>query len=387
MNALALMLLLTLQDPSQQQPAPARPEAAETAPQRPTPEAQEPANPAGAPATPAAPAPSTAPNTAPGTANEGWVVLDSAALIVNEDIITDVEVIAELRRALKPSSTEADRNRARASIVGERVRNLLQQQAGQLMGYDQKMVERFVQDQIDRQREEAGGVARLASELKARNLDSFTHRDSIRTHAYGMLWQRSQMGIDPGPKGRVAADRYVRPGRLYFEFARRQDDLANDPLVTVHTVGLKIVRSADDVKSALEELRAAVEASGDFDGELAKFDGGRLQPEVLADRGLSAFRSNKELHEFLKDAAPGTVSPVLEIREREVLTGYRLVFLSERKARPKPDFQDPKIQNGLRDEVRTDLDDLRVGAGLEKLHRAAYVWPPEALGREATIEN
>lgn len=375
MNAFALMLLFTLQDPSQQQPDPVQPPAAETAQQQPTPAAQEPTR-------PDAPA-----GSANGASNEGWVVLDSAALIVNEDIITDVEVIAELRRALKPSSTEAERNRARASIVGERVRNLLQQQAGQLMGYDQTMVERFVQDQIDRQREEAGGVARLASELKARNLDSFTHRDSIRTHAYGMLWQRSQMGIDPGPKGRVAADRYVRPGRLYFEFTRRQDELANDPLVTVHTVGLKIVRSAEDVKAALEELRAAVEASGDFDGELAKFDGGRMQPEVLADRGLSAFRNNKELHQFLSTAEPGTVSPLLEIREREVLTGYRLVFLAERKARPRPDFQDPKLQNGLRDEVRTDLDDLRVGAGLEKLHRAAYVWPPEALGREATIEN
>lgn len=316
-----------------------------------------------------------------------WVVLDSAALIVNEDIITDLEVVAAQRRLPNPSASEEERMLARNRIVAEKVRNLLQEQAGELMGYEQKMIDRFVESEVERQREDAGSVTRLASELKARNLDSFTHKDEIRTYVYGMLWQRSQTGVDAGAKGRVAADRYVRPGRVYFEFKSQEERLANDPLVTVHSVGLRIVRSPEEVREALTELRRRAMESGDFDGEVERFDGGRTKPEVIEDRPLSAFRGSRELSEFLRSSEPGAISEVLEIRTRGVLDGYRLVYFAERKSRSKPSFTDPALQANLRDEVRTSLDNLRIATGLERLRRAAYVWPPEALGREATIEN
>ncbi|MCC6405831.1 MAG: hypothetical protein IT453_01605 [Planctomycetes bacterium] len=316
-----------------------------------------------------------------------WVELDSAALIVNEDIITTVEVIAAARNAVGPGATKEERARASDAIVTRKVSQLLQEQAGKVMGYDEKMVERFVQNEIDRQRERAGSVTKLAGELKARNLDSFTHRDEIRTWAYGMLWQRSQTGVDAAPKGRVAADRYVRPGRLHYVFKREEANIAADPILTVHNFGLKILRSPDEVRAALEELRQRVLAGGEFDAEVEALDAGKSKAEILSDRPLSGFRPSREVYAFLKTAEPGTISEVLEIRANGVLDGYRLVYLAERKQREQPSFSDPELQKKLREETEANLDAVRIDARLDELRHAAYVWPPEFLGRSTTIEN
>lgn len=315
-----------------------------------------------------------------------WIEFDSAALIVNGDIITRVDVLSALRR-LPPSENKADQARKSDEIVTQKVRELLEVQAGQVMGYDEKMVERFVQNQLERQREAAGSVTRLASELQSRNLDSFTHKDEIRTQVYGMLWQRSQTGIDAAPKGRIAADRYVRPGRLYFEFKDQEALFASDSLVTVQDFGLKIGNSADEVRAVLQQLRERVQAGADFDEETARLGAQDAKANPMVDRPQSEFRSVPSVARFLQSAEPGDVSEVLEITKGGALVGYRLVYLVERKPRPVPVFADQELQTRLREAVERSLDEVRIDAGLERLRRAAYVWPPELLGRRSTIEN
>jgi hypothetical protein len=324
----------------------------------------------------------------PPSAEAKWVVYDSAALIVNEEIITDVDVIGATRRALRPGSSEDDRRKMRDQIVTEKVQDLLQEQAGQVMGYEEKMVDRFVQNQLDRQRDSAGSVARLASELKAQNLDSVTHKEEIRTNVYGLLWQRSQTGIDAAPKGRVAADRYVRPGRLYYEFREQEAFIASDPLVTVHDFGLTIVGPPEEVHDVLADLRARVVAGANFDEEATKLESRRTPPDVATDRPLSGYRPLRAVYEFLRGANPGEVSEVLEIRSKSgSLEGYRLVFLESKKQRSAPTFADADLQNKFREDVRRSLDAYRINSAVDKLYRAAYVWPPEMLGRQSTIEN
>jgi hypothetical protein len=317
-----------------------------------------------------------------------WRKLDSAALIVNEDVITDVDVIAEMRRTQPAPRSDEERAKLQERIVTEKVRSLLETQAGKVMGYDEKMVERFVQDRLEDQREAAGSVTNLANQLRAANMDSFQHKEEIRTFAYGSLWQRSQTGIDAAPKGRRAADRYVRPGRLYFEFKNQEAQIAADPLVTVHTFGVRIGnRAPEEVRASFEGLRKLALESGDFDGEVLKFSAGQMQAEPLADRSLSSFRFVREIWEFLRTSEPGAVSDVLEIRTNGTLDGYRLVYFAERKARPTPEFSDPELQKKLREGVETSLDNVRVQTALEKLYHAAYIWPPEMLGRRTTLEN
>ncbi|MCE9595541.1 MAG: hypothetical protein K8S98_15245 [Planctomycetes bacterium] len=315
-------------------------------------------------------------------------VFDSAALIVNEEIITDFDVLAATRREVKPGASEEDRRRTRDEIVTTKVQDLLEEQAGQVMGYDEKMVDKFVQNQLDRQREQAGSVARLATQLKAFDLDSKTQKEDVRSHVYGLLWQRSVTGIDAAPKGRVAADRYVRPGRLYFEFKEQETAIANDPLLTVHDFGLKIVGAPEDVHDVLAQLRERVVAGANFDEEATKLEVNKVPPGISTDRPLSGYRPVKNVYEFLHDAQPGDVSEVLEIRQRNgSLDGYRLIYLESKKHRDALSFADAELQNRFRKDVQSSLDRYRIDTALDKLYRAAYVWPPQMLGRTSTLEN
>ena len=90
-----------------------------------------------------------------------------------------------------------------------------------------------------------------------------------------------------------------------------------------------------------------------------------------------------DLAPFLEGAALGELSPVLPARSPDgVLRGYRVLKLLSRDRPEPPAFSDGTFQQHLTERIQENLDQVREDVALARLLRAAYVWPPEAFGRE-----
>ncbi len=325
---------------------------------------------------------------APQKPDDGWRPYINAELIVNEEIITTEDVLHAVAQSQKPVNSDTERRQLQAQIIQAKVRALLEEQAGKVIGYDEKLVERFVADNLEAQREDAGGTIALSTELKQRNIDSFEHKDETRTGVYRLLWERSTVGLYAGPSGRLSRDRYVRPGRLFFESRDRASSLAADPIVTLHELSLarRDVTQADleTIHAALTAARERILAGEDFD-TVAKqvnsnFDpNGRLAP-MRASRIGSMVADGVE---FAKTATVGDVSEILEFKLDGKQVGYLLLKLVARESSVQ--FADHTVQDDLTKRTQGFLDDYRIGVGLSNLLDAAYVWPPESFNREASM--
>jgi hypothetical protein len=320
--------------------------------------------------------------------DEGWKPFINAELIVNEEIITTEDVLRAVARSQTKVNSDADRRQLQSQIIQSKVRDLLEEQAGKVIGYDEKLVERFVSDNLEEQREQAGGTIALSTELKERNVDSFEHKDETRTGVYRILWERSTIGLYAGPSGRPSRDRYVRPGRLFFESRDQAASLAADPIVTLHelSLGNKSVTQADleKIHAALAAARDRILAGEEFDVIAKQVNSdfeksGRMPP--MRSSAIGSMVADGV--DFARTAAVGDVSEVLEFRIGGKLVGYSVLKLVDRETSVK--FADHVMQDDLTKRTQTYLDNYRIGVGLSNLLDAAYVWPPESFNREASM--
>lgn len=319
--------------------------------------------------------------------DDGWKPLNRAALIVNEAIVTDEEVRRAVMRRREPINTQEEFRRRQGEVVQQKVRELLEEQAGKVLGYDPQVIERFVANELDRQREDAGSISALAEVLRERNLDSFTRRDDVRTHVYGELWQGAMTGVYAGPGGRPTRDRYVRPGRLEFEY-RWQATNPRPPQVTLHEIMAPIGReqTAQEAKSAAGTLRERMREGATFEEIAAEINPDQPEAGLLKPMREDLLRQLPDVYEFVRSAKPGDVSEPLAAVIDGTVRGYRIIKLVERVHAELPAFDDREFQAELRKRVQESLDSYRIQVGLDRLLDAAYVWPPESFARPSSIE-
>jgi len=356
----------------------------EPAPKQDPPQAEKPAPniPVGAPLT-------NAPAATP--PRQSSQALNGIQFVVNDQAVTRRDFIIDLQRHNVPNATEQEREAALQQTVLDRVRDILMEQAGRDMGFDQELVKRYVDDSVKDQIESFGGIVDLTTELKRQRLDPGELRALKERTAYRQMWSRSAEGLQPGTSGRVHVDRYVRPGRLWFEYQRTPQSELSPTLADWQNVLISVEGAGGtaEAKSKAEDVAAQARAGADFTTLVQEFSesdtrrNGGWEREAPLSVVLERF---PDLGEFIRDAEPKSVSDPIPIRIQGELVAFWVVA-NVKRTEPKAVAFDGESQEALRKRIQDASAAYHRDQEVAKLFEAAYVWPPELFGGERPGAN
>ena len=313
----------------------------------------------------------------------GFQPLNRVQVIINEECITAADVQAQVARMGQAISSEQELAQAFRAVTTREVVRRLKAQAGKDLGFEKDMINRFVKDQIEGQKEKYKSAAKLGEMLAG--TDSAEHYATTEDFILAALWTRSVVGRFPGPGGRPYVDRFVRPGLLVYESERREGllQLVEKIVLQQLVADPRRIGSTASAKELAERLREEILAGEDFgrvaeDNECAAMGTGGVQTPYTREYLMRI----PELAEFLAHAEKGDVSEVLPYRDEEgVLRAWRVVKLLDIQREEAESFTDPVYQKQLTEGRQKELDLFREDVALSGLLEAAFVWPPEAFGR------
>jgi hypothetical protein len=313
--------------------------------------------------------------------------INGIQFVVNEEAVTKREFINDLRRRNRPNSTPQELERALQDTFYENVELLLMEQGGRELGYDESIVQRYVDDSIKDNIKDYGGIVDLGEELRRKNIDPVELREIKRKAAYRELWGYAVDGRQPGASGRPSVDRYVRPGRLLFEYERSTKAELAPVLVQFQEVFLS-ADAAGGAKAALERANEVVEQARS----------GANFTELVRDRSNSTTKVRDgwqrklplefvieklpDVGEFVASATPQSVSDPIPERVDGELIGFR-VIASVTREQPEVHFMSTKAQDDLRSRLLEVQSRYRRDRELARMLDAAFVWPPEHFRRPA----
>jgi hypothetical protein len=171
-----------------------------------------------------------------------------------------------------------------------------------------------------------------------------------------------------------------------FEFRRGDPRRLVPSMVTMAELDVDVARAggAEKAKELMQSLTARLEQGEDIvklGAELETAKIGTLNP--WEPRELGPMQQSELFAEFTREPKVGKVSAPLPLRPRGELEGYALLQILKLEIPDAPLFESGEIQQRLRSRVETRQQALRRERELTKLLGAAYVWPPEAFGRES----
>lgn len=311
-------------------------------------------------------------------------LLDAVQLIVNEESITTSDLLRGAARQRNAATTEAELNKRLGEQAQQLVKSTLKKQAGRDMGFEPALVQSLVRDELEKRKEQAGSVSALARDLDQGNFRGTELREYIEGYIYSILWERSVNGQYPGPGGRPYVDRFVRPGRLLYEFRRRGSKLDLPTQVRLEELILVPGRgeSLESARQRADQALARYEQGEEFTDLALEFGPPNSRPVLpLMEERKLALRA--EIKAFIDGAEPGDVSEVLPLPgPNGQMVGFRVLRFVERLGGKAASFEDRELQGKLASEIQEQLDGYRVDRALKVLLDAAYIWPPEYVGRE-----
>ena len=330
------------------------------------------------------------PEQAPVFGPEGaWQPYNGVNLIINEECITSTDIQREIMRSARPLSSEEEQAKQLQVIAEGLITQQLKSQAGKDMGFDPTMVQRFVSDRVEDNKQNAGSAGRLADQLKGINIDAVSYHEGIESRVLRELWTGAVVGEYPGVGGRPFRDRYVRPRRIKFEFERQEGELDLPSTVTVQELVCNptLTGSVQAARDLAERLREQIAQGADF-GEVA-LENRACPPSTMGvhePMDEARLAGIPDVGEFLATAEPGDLSEVLPVREDGVLRAWRVLKLLDREGGEVAQFDDPVLQKLLQQRYVEVLDRGREQEALGELLDAAYVWPPRYFGRSDEVE-
>ncbi|MCC7011274.1 MAG: hypothetical protein IT454_01820 [Planctomycetes bacterium] len=317
-------------------------------------------------------------------------LLNGVYLIVNEEVVTQLEFSREAARRGWLVTNEEARRRIFAENHKDFVQRMLMNQAGRDAGFPEERVKALVEQDVRGLVEDQGGAIGLGSALKQDDRDIEEFRADRRDYYYSNLWLWSIDGRNPGVTGRQHVDRYVSPSQLHYLYRRQPADRIFPATVQFQELAVS-ARAAGSAQKALDQIRElqrqALEGS-DFGALAAEHHDsvamrnrkGLTDPIEIAD----AHELLPDLGEFIESAEPGAISDPQAIRINDEIAGWRVLRLVKRVRRDSPAFQEESVQRHLRELKLGEISTWRRDRALNELYRAAYIWPSEASGREAS---
>ncbi|MBL8857352.1 MAG: hypothetical protein JNL28_02450 [Planctomycetes bacterium] len=324
-----------------------------------------------------------------------WNDIDRVVAIVNQDIITWRQLMRDFKREFDSGqlTNESEIHAAQTKILTGHVKNLLRTQAGQDLGADPKAVERTVQDWFDRTVQSSNGVVGMSNVLQSQDMTTQDVKRGMRERIYGNAWSDSITGEGPGVATRPSRDRYVRPGQIRFRYEealRRPEALrsigGSNEMFTLQVLMLDSDKHGGKEKTLAlaKELKLAIESGTDMSELVRRYgmpgaNDGVGEPADLARIQLLFPAAAEFVRQRPKDDAllDKYVSEPLVIMETGGRVLYQLARIRLRVDGLTPKLSSPDVQRTLALRTRDDLDAFRLDRAYARLHRAAYVWPPE----------
>jgi len=322
------------------------------------------------------------------SAEKTWIPYDRVMMVVNQDIITERQLWRDLARTNRdhPLKDDSEKRAAQEQILTERVKARLSVQAGQDLGLDEKLVDRNVQDRMQRIIASKNGVASMSKFLEEKDMTLQEMRTVLREEIYSSVWQDSVTGDGGGGGGRPKNDRFVRPGLLGFHYnnvvlkPEAYAALGGKPesfvLQTLLLDGDRYGGTDAAMKLALE-LKKRIEGGEDMGALVEQYSVSIEKKGVSEPADLGSLtRFDARVGDFAAKAKAGDVSDVLPL-QRTNKTYLRLVRLLDHTPAVKPDMTSAEVQAKITMSARKDLEDYRLGRALQVLLKASYVWPKE----------
>ncbi len=314
-------------------------------------------------------------------ADESWVLLDGVAAVVNDDIVTEVELSREAKNLREfrgvsittPDELIAFEERVLEAVVIRR----LGAQAGRELGLGEEDVERVVDSHLGNLRRRLGLLTYI-DDLESRGLGEGDVHTETRRQFYRETWESSVVG--EGTAGqRPRRDRYVRPGEMYYIYGEVQHLLGPPPEIRLRQFALEPEKGQGD-----EELYAACKVLRDRAQE------GESLEELVREIGLerSAVRAwtvpadrieSDDLRAFATNAPPGTLSEVVLATTDKDRTQAAFFVLDDRRAAglPRP-FLSGTVQTELSKRALAERDRWNLVRGQLELIEGSYIDPPLA---------
>jgi len=325
-----------------------------------------------------------------------WTLINRVEVIVNEDIITLRDLLSGIRllQARGAINTEADMRAAESKVLRDRIRNLLEVQAGQDLGLPREVLLRQVDSVMDREVEDAGGVTAMAEQLKRRQTGSSDRREEWTERLYSITWSRIVTGEQPGASGRQTQDRYVRPGMRRFvhrtvletpwEYSRF-GGVSPAAAFRLLMIDYESAGGRAAARQLTSELRESALAGEDFEALIDTY--GVLKGDrALINAQVERLRAvEPEIAAFLDNAKPGDMSKVLTAHllgpDGRPIAAWGVALLIENVEAVPPDFDDRAVQLKLHEFAEETFDERRIENALAELYRSAFVWPPKYTDR------
>jgi hypothetical protein len=321
------------------------------------------------------------------SAEKPWIPYDRVMMVVNQDIITERQLWRDLARTNHdhPLKDDSEKRAAQEQILTERVKARLSVQAGQDLGLDEKLVDRNVQDRMQRIIDSKNGVASMAKFLEEKDMTPQEMRTFLREEIYSSVWQDSVTG-DAAGGGRPKCDRFVRPGMLTFHYnnvvqkPEAYAALGGKPesfVLQMLLLDVDHYGGAEAAAKLADELKKRIEGGEDMGALVDQYSVALEKKGVLEPADLGTLtRTDVRVAEFASKAKTGDVSPAIPFQGKSK-SYLRLMRLLDHTPAVKPDITNTEVQSKIMKNARKDLEDYRLGKALQVLLRASYVWPKE----------
>ena len=303
-------------------------------------------------------------------------VVDGIAAIVGDAAVTMSELDEAVRksaeRAQRPITTREEYDALAGRELVEMISIELEMQAGEDLAAVGANVDSLVQRDIEIDRRQ-GGVLKYADKLLAEGRSALTAVEDRRKRLYLELFRGNQLGW-PGPD-RIHVDNWTRPGQLQAIYRENRDDL-NPPRARFQFL-IMPVEFAGGVETAYELFEENLErlAAGEDFGDLVE----EMGVQYVETRGVTDFRDltpplNPGLIEFGRRAQIGEVSDIMPLGPPEEPEALMLVRLFDREVTAPPPFEEPEIQDTLREQWGRVRQERRLFSAHDRLFEDAFLW-------------
>jgi hypothetical protein len=330
--------------------------------------------------TPAGPASSPAP-----AADVGWNDLDRVLLIINDDILTFVQMLRPFREMAREENVRTQEGQARlwSDLYVKTIRMRVATQAGQSMGFDEALIDYHAREDFKNFVRVRGGPSEMTKWLEQRDMTAEELKKAKRDSIYAGLWEEAVTGRGASTSGRPSRDRFVRPGLLRFKhqvalatpggLARigGKDDEYELQLLFVDVADFDRPERAREVAM---QLRSRIVDGESMDELVDQYDPGSTDHGRLPRSSRVALeRTFPRIGAFLTAAKVGDVSDVLAI-ETTSRKGFALLRMHGRTSAEVPDLAAQEVQRKLHDAVQRELDDSRIEMAMRQAMAGSYVW-------------
>lgn len=335
---------------------------------------------------PAAPAKEGAP-AVQGPEN-GWTDIDGVLLVINDDILTRGRLRQTfLQRAQEANAhTEEDQRRIWNDLYNATIRERVEIQAGEAMGFDKAQIDRFARDDFEHFTKRRGGVVGLAKELEKEGLTAEELKEMRRNSIYSELWEDSVTGRGASTAARASRDRYVRPGLIQFEYGLtleipallstiggNEGELRVQQLVLDATAFETIERAHD----LAVQLRRRIVDGEDMGAVVRQYSVAGKNDGVIVGVSPSSFvRVYPGASDFIATAKNGDTSDPILV-ESGKNRGYLILRVLDRKGAEVPSLESPAVQARLVERLQKKVDDYRIELALHRALASSYIWRAE----------